>query len=108
MRSNRRPHDLVIHMLIQDVSLSATQKITYTFLLKDKKGIVVFNPTIIDRPDWSGGAGIVQLFPSDDGMKCEVDGLTPGEFDIHVSLRVSTPAGVAQLLGTGHVRVTAS
>jgi len=89
-----------LHML----QLSVVQKAKLTIQPVDKKG----NPAPVDGvPTWKTSVdGLVSLFPSDDGMSCDVSGVAIGTVQVQVEADADLGTGVVTISGVLDVTVT--
>lgn len=94
------------HKEICMLKLSTIQKSTIGIKPVDKKG----NPAPVDGvPVWDVSApGSVSLFPSADGMSCDVLGIAPGSVQVNVSADADMGEGTKTITGTLDVEVTAA
>ncbi len=94
------------HKEISMLKMSAVQKSTVSIKPVDIKG----NPAAVDGvPVWGVSAdGTVSLFPSDDGLSCDVVGVAPGTVQVNVSADADLGTGVKTITGTLDVEVIAA
>lgn len=90
------------------MNLTTLQKETFTFALLNKKGQPVQNPSFVGKPDWLViPSGVASLFPSDDGLSCEVAAVAIGTCEVSVKVSANTSTNIVVFTGHGTVVVSA-
>ncbi len=89
--------------VIRMLNLTTTQKCTVSIQPIDSKG----HPAPLDgKPAWTTSVnGIVSLFPSDDGLKCDIVTLAVGSCQISVAADADLSSGVKQITGVLDITV---
>lgn len=88
------------------LTINTVQKATVSIQPVDKKG----HPASVEGiPVWTvSNEGPLSLFPADDGMKCDIVGLSVGTCQVNVTADADLGPGVKAITGTLDVQVSAA